>query len=45
MKKNSNKKLIYVESERMLNPPKGYKKSVKNQPDPEKVKAYYRNKR
>ena len=41
MKKNSSK-TVYTESDKMMNPPKGYKKSVTNKPDPSKVKAYYK---
>ena len=31
----------YKESSKMLKPPKGYKKSTTNQPDPKKVKEYF----
>ena len=43
--KKSDKKVVYTESDRMLNPPKGYKKKTSNQPNAKKVQAYYSKKR
>ena len=35
----------YKESMDMLKPPKGYKKSTTNQPDPKKVQKYFSGKK
>ena len=43
--KKDNKKIVYTESDKMLNPPKGYKRQTSNQPNPKKVKAYYSKKK
>ena len=44
-KMKKDEKIIYTESGKMLNPPKGYKKKSSNQPNPKKVKAYYSKKK
>ena len=39
------KKTTIIDGKDYLNPPKGYKKPTKNQPDPKKVRAYYSKKK
>ena len=43
--KSNKDRVVYTESGRMLNPPKGYKKSVTNKPDKKKVDEYFKGKK
>ena len=42
---NAPKVKPYVESKRIANPPKGFKKDNSNQPDPKKVREYFSKKK